>query len=635
MKNLYFWLSTAGASLGALASTTAIAASAQGESNLVKALAGETIGGYSAEDARGVSPLDAGGQRIEGLPFDEKAPVGPHLMSAASLRIGPAAQGVMTPAPSGIVDYRLRDPGDELSLNVAAKTNSWRGASVEADLETPLRRDLSVSLGFGDYRDVNADRTYADYNQLAAVARWTPMANVVLRPFVERDYIHSNPASPVYLTATGAPPAVLPHHYTGPSWDQNRSDGLNAGVIVDASFGGVWNLKASLFRSELTSRSSFAQLYLSLNANGRADRQIYADPPMAFESTSAGLRLERTFSAFGLQQRLILVGRGKLGHDRYGGSSGYDFGVSNIFRPPALAAPTFLRFPQSYERVSQWSAGLAYGLQWADRVELSAALLRTDYHRRVADPGLPLSELDKSPTTGDIAMAVRLTPAATFYASHVEGFEAATRPPDSALNRATLSADVQARVSDAGLRYVFNDQLKMLAGWFELAKPYDGVDKNRFFHNLGDMTDRGLEASLTYRPARNLKFEAAAAVQDMKLAGPTVTTGLSGPHPAGTYKGRAEAKLEFAPHHLSGWAFSAKAAWKDRVYASVDDRYRLPARLTLDLGARHAFEIAGHAMEAQLQIANVGDTSGLVVVAPGAYRRADDRLISLSLAAGF
>jgi hypothetical protein len=57
--------------------------------------------------------------------------------------------------------------------------------------------------------------------------------------------------------------------------------------------------------------------------------------------------------------------------------------------------------------------------------------------------------------------------------------------------------------------------------------------------------------------------------------------------------------------------------------------------MTVDLGARHAFEIAGRAMEAQLQIANVGDTSGYVVVAPGAYRRADDRLISLSLAAGF
>jgi outer membrane receptor protein involved in Fe transport len=149
------------------------------------------------------------------------------------------------------------------------------------------------------------------------------------------------------------------------------------------------------------------------------------------------------------------------------------------------------------------------------------------------------------------------------------------------------------------------------------------------------MTDRGLEASLTYRPARNLKFEASAAAQDMKLAGPIVTSRLSGPHPAGTYRGRAEAKLEFAPRHLPGWALSVKAAWKDRVYASVDDRYRLPARMTLDLGARHVFEIAGHAMEAQLQVANVGDTSGYVVVAPGAYRRADDRLVSLSLTAGF
>jgi iron complex outermembrane receptor protein len=635
MGHRHFWLSTAGASLGVLAATAALGAPAPDELGLANAFGRETVGGYSAEDARGVSPLDAGGQRIEGLPFDEKAPVGPHLMSAASLRVGPAAQGVMTPAPSGIVDYRLRDPGDELSLNVAAKANSWRGASADVDLEAPLRPDLGVDLGFGDYRDVNADRTYADYNQLAAVARWTPTANIVLRPFVERDYIHANPASPVYLTATGAPPAVLPHHYAGPSWDQNRSDGLNAGFIADVSFGGAWNLKASLFRSELTSRSSFAQLYLNLSANGRADRQIYADPPMAFESTSAALRLERTFSAFGLKQRLVLVGRGKLGHDRYGGSSGFDFGVGNIFRPPALAAPIFPRFPQSHERISQWSAGLAYGLQWADRVELSAALLRTDYHRRVADPGAPLSELDKSPTTGDIALAVRLTPAATFYASHVEGFEAATRPPDSALNRATLSADGQARVSDAGLRYVFNEKLKLVAGWFELAKPYDGVDKNRFFHNLGDMTDRGLEASLTYRPARNLKFEASAAVQDLKLAGSTVISGLSGPHPAGTYRGRAEAKLEFAPHHLSGWAFSVRGAWKDRVYASVDDRYRLPARMTVDLGARHAFEIAGRAMEAQLQILNVGDTSSYVVVAPGAYRRADDRLISLSLTAGF
>ena len=80
----------------------------------------ENIGLYSTNNARGFSPTQAGNLRIEGLYFDQQVNLGNRLLRGSTIRIGLSAQSYPFPAPTGIVDYQLRLPGEQFLTSVVA-----------------------------------------------------------------------------------------------------------------------------------------------------------------------------------------------------------------------------------------------------------------------------------------------------------------------------------------------------------------------------------------------------------------------------------------------------------------------------------------------------------------------------------
>src|SRR5687768_108193 len=78
---------------------------------------GEDLGLYGPFDVRGFSPIDAGNVRIEGVYVDRQADLSLRLVEGSRIRVGPSAAGYAFPAPSGVVDYRLRTPGRKPTLS--------------------------------------------------------------------------------------------------------------------------------------------------------------------------------------------------------------------------------------------------------------------------------------------------------------------------------------------------------------------------------------------------------------------------------------------------------------------------------------------------------------------------------------
>lgn len=72
---------------------------------------GEVLGIYNPNAVRGFSPIDAGNVRLEGPYFDRQGEFSTRLVEGNRIRVGPSAAGYAFPAPSGVVDYRLRTPG--------------------------------------------------------------------------------------------------------------------------------------------------------------------------------------------------------------------------------------------------------------------------------------------------------------------------------------------------------------------------------------------------------------------------------------------------------------------------------------------------------------------------------------------
>src|ERR1700730_1879297 len=123
----------------------------------------QTIGLYSPTNARGFNPAQAENLRIEGLYYDQQLSYSnPFLFSRSDMRVGIAAQSYSFPSPTGIVDYKLRTPGDAALFSVLLTHGPLNMATAEIDGQYPLIKDfLGVAVRVADWNhfDYNYART--------------------------------------------------------------------------------------------------------------------------------------------------------------------------------------------------------------------------------------------------------------------------------------------------------------------------------------------------------------------------------------------------------------------------------------------------------------------------------------------
>jgi iron complex outermembrane receptor protein len=72
----------------------------------------ESTGLYNPGLIRGFNPQTAGNARIDGLYFDQQAPLTERVIEGSTIRVGISEVGYAFPAPTGIVDYDLRHATD-------------------------------------------------------------------------------------------------------------------------------------------------------------------------------------------------------------------------------------------------------------------------------------------------------------------------------------------------------------------------------------------------------------------------------------------------------------------------------------------------------------------------------------------
>ena len=171
-----------GAAALALALALPAAAGAQGrtDENAVTqaedafgfSLGRETLGIYNSGNVRGFSPTSAGNVRIEGLYFDPSAfGLTSRVLRSTSVRIGLAEQGYPFISPTGVVDLRLRKPGDHASTSLLLSTDSYGSATVEVDSAVPLTSHLSLGFGLSSGETQFYDATDNVFRNQAVIAR--------------------------------------------------------------------------------------------------------------------------------------------------------------------------------------------------------------------------------------------------------------------------------------------------------------------------------------------------------------------------------------------------------------------------------------------------------------------------------
>lgn len=578
----------------------------------------ERVGLYSPFGARGFSPVQAGNVRINGLYIDYQADLSDRLIAGSDVRVGLTAQGYPFPAPTGVADFSLRLPGSEAVASTVVGIGPFGGPRVEVDAQLPVTDTLGIAAGVG----VNRQELYYGGDQrlltAAVVARWRPRADIEIIPFWGLQEEDGQEAQPIVFT-DGAylPPEIERRRYFGPEWAQNEGRDVNYGLLATFGFDD-WTLRGGAFRAIAQDFRNFTPLFLNTTPDGEADRVVVADQARRFASTSGELRLTRQVAEGDRLHLIHLMGRGRIRDRRYGGGQSFDLGRGRIDEPIAAPEPDFTLGPQTTDQVRQLTFGLGYHGLWRDVGELSLGIQRSSYEKAVVRPSGALPVSKSSPWLFNGTLSALASSDLAFYAGYTKGLEESPVAPDIAVNRGEAPPAIITEQMDAGFRYAINPALRLVAGVFDVRKPYFALDPGLVFRELGEVRNRGIETSLAGQITPRLSVVLGAVFLDARVSGDAVELGLIGPRPVGSIGRSVNGALNWNLPWVEGLSLDlAYQSTSDRVTA--EETLFIPARYVASLGGRYRFGLLGKPATFRAQLASVNGVYGYNNIGEGYY----------------
>jgi len=603
----------------------------------------EKVGLYNVVDVRGFNPILAGNIRIEGLSVTEHGGFTGRVVSGSTIRVGLTAQSYPFPAPTGIADYGLRSSGNDAVLSPALYVGPNGTLGLDVDSQVPILRDrLSLAAGFTYRYDETFPGEDMKILQVGGVLRWRPTDRIEIKPFYGRmEYTDDRTIGSIF---TGGPylPPEIERRYFGLDWTRAETGRQFYGGVGSVRLSDAWQVRAGVFRWEDEQARGFTELYRNVRPDGSARRTLVATEDQSAKSTSGELRSSYTLAEGTRRHTIHLAARGRDTDRAYGGAAERDLGPAVLGRRTDVPEPDLTFGPQSRDRIRQITGGIGYEGRWAGVGELSLGVQKTDYEKRTLIPGRPVLVTEDSPWLVNGTLAVHATSELAVYAGYTTGLEESGVAPANAVNRNSAPPALRTSQRDAGVRYAIGPDLSLVAGVFDVRKPYFNLDSDRVFRELGTVRHRGVELSLAGQPLDGLRVVAGAVLLDADVSGEAVDLGRIGPKPVGstarTVRANFDYRLPFfeglsvdlAVNNLSGRVASALG------YAELGGRQlKTDARTTFDLGARYRFDVGRTPATLRAQITNLFDVYGWDVSSSSSFRFSDDRRFSLTLAADF
>jgi iron complex outermembrane receptor protein len=596
----------------------------------------EKIGLYATDDIRGFNPIEAGNARIEGLYFDQQERPSNRLIEGSTMRVGITAQGFPFPAPTGIVDYRLKSTEAEPGLALEIERAAYGGFSASAEANIPLDHDRLVLLATAALRrTVQPQGGHMNTRAYAALLRWHPYARAeVTAVFGGFGQFDEDPVLGFFPAGDALPPQVTRGVFLGQEWDRKSSYTQLGGLIAKLPFGN-WRVDAGVFRSVKVTGSTFSDLIRGVRPDGSvASRTIIADADNVDESISGEVRMSRAFRTGPVVHTLIASARGRAKDRNFGGQASLALGASTILAPDIRARPTYALGPSDHDRVRQTTLGIGYGLNWPGHGALNMSVSRADYRKTVdfAAPASPDLSVSSTPIVYNFSGSVVLTRRITLFGGYVKGLEESLIAPDIATNRNEAPPAIITEQAEAGVRVAVAPRLTLVAGVFTVKKPYFGLDPALRFGQLGTVDNRGVELSLAGTLLPGLTIVAGTVLLDPRISGDAVASGRIGPRPVGSVRRRSVLNLDWKPAGQTRWSFDYAIESLSSRIGNTSNRLVAPARATLALGTRYRTTIGGAAALFRVQVTNVFDEYGWLVSNSGGFTYSPGRTFIAQLA---
>jgi iron complex outermembrane recepter protein len=320
----------------------------------------------------------------------------------------------------------------------------------------------------------------------------------------------------------------------------------------------------------------------------------------------------------------------------FGGGDTVNFGASKIGVYQPIAEPAFNLGVREEDAVRQITPGVTYVGEWKGVGEFSGGLQKAFYDRNFGKLGLPPVATSSKPWLYNGTVALHPTNSLAVYAGYTRGLEEFGTAPDNAANAGQpMRAGITQQV-DAGIHYRIIPGLNLVAGVFEVSKPYFDRNTVNIYGEVGSLRHRGFETSLAGKPMENVTVVAGAVFLQARVSGLPVDQGLIGDVPPGTPPSLVRINVQYDIPALSGFSVDGQVEAIGSHYANRLNTLRVPAATTLALGTRYAFTAFGAKATLRGQVLNITNAYDWSVNgASGRLSPSSPRTFSLKLAADF
>lgn len=574
----------------------------------------ESVGIYDQTSVRGFSLEAAGNYRVNGRYFVKNAGVSSFFLEKSIVRIGYNALFLDHPGPSGVVDYKLRDPlRDEASL-VTVGVDSYEQPFAELHFKHRSAADTwSTSLGASRKFQWADEQGGEGSDWLVAGTLRSTLSHARLQVFGgEYRYQRSGrfrlaPA----LDAESLPREIERGRYLGQSWATEEGARRILGGLADVDLGD-WTLRATGVFSQEAPDSKFTQLFSNVAADGTAQGSVIVSPEQRSRSYSAEVRLGRIFQTGAVAHGAAMSARLRDSQSRFGGERFVPTGPTVLGRSAQSVAAQDPQASAATLRdvIDQHGLGLSYQVALPGRVRASGGVVYSDYSKQFTNAAGVANSSDTAPWLYNFGAALTLATGVELYGSYTRGLEEAGIAPSTAANaNAVLEATI-AEQQELGVRYVFEGVTLIVAG-FETRKPQVGIDASSDAYDfIGEVTHRGIETSLSGALTPKISAVLGGVYTDARVTGTNVDAGLIGSQPAGVPNVRAVAAFNYQWSKPLSFDVSiehlGKRAARSRLNAT-GSQLEIPDATVVDIGARYGIEIASRPAVVRAQLLNAFD----------------------------
>jgi len=593
----------------------AVASPAAAQESAVKSAAdafGERVGTeqsglYSESQVRGFDLNDSGAYRIDDAYFSRAAPLNDPVLAGVGVRVGVNAARLAYPAPSGVVNYRLREAGPANELRLGAGLRNFGTRVVQGD-GSFRDGDFSLAGGFV-WRPLlrlaggNEGRAF----DVGGVGAWEITPGQRLRAFGSLYYRRYDGDYAILPAEAAVPRSLEKLHRYSPSWAESEGTNSNFGILYDARISG-FTIDLAAFRSIFDIDHTDYTL-IAADAAGHALATNFRNPDRTKRADSAEMRVGRQFEASGLSHLATLSVRGQRTTVELTSNLVTPLGAFDLRGDDLPDGPEPIwSGTRGKDTAEQVTVSAGYGLAWRDRVQLRFGAHRTRYDKEVLSIAGAHTEGTSETTLYNVSAIGSLTDRTAVFGSWVTGLEESGVAPTSASNRDDVLPPVEAEQLELGVRHAITPMLTFIGALFDVSKPTNGFAADGSFGLVGEVRHRGVEGSIAGQLDTKTSVVLGTVAFQSEVTGPLVEAGVVGSHAAGISQSITNANIE--RQLWNGWSVDAGLSYSGERWADTANTFKTPAVTTLSLGARRRFVLAGRSAEFRVLASNLTDAEG-------------------------